>query len=69
MAEYTIAEGFPHIPLTAGMQIKLEAVSPTTGAAVTGVTSSRWAIYGDDESDSALGIEDVVPLLTAQAGQ
>jgi hypothetical protein len=38
--------GFPEIPLTAGMKIRLEARSTTADAAVAGVTVSLWAIYG-----------------------
>ena len=41
----------PRVPLVAGMILKLEAVSPTTGAAITGVTCSSWAIYGTRSDD------------------
>jgi hypothetical protein len=52
--------GFPAIPLTSGMVITLEARDPTTDAEVAGVTSSRWMIYGEDES--AGDLTDVIPL-------
>lgn len=51
MAFFTEKEGFPAIPLQSGMVIRLEAIDPTTGAAVTGVQADRWAIYGEDQSD------------------
>lgn len=51
MAHHTEQTGFPAIPLRGGMKIRLEARSPTTDAAVTGVTSTLWAIYGYDESE------------------
>lgn len=69
MADYTLHEGFPNLRLQEGMRVRLNAIDPSTGAEVTGVVSSRWSIYGDDQADTAAGLEDVVPLLTAQAGQ
>ena len=48
MAHNLSVEGFPNIPLTDGMIVKLEARDATTDAAVTGVTSSLWSIYGDN---------------------
>jgi hypothetical protein len=59
VAHLTDNVGFPPIPLKAGMRIRLRAISPTTGAAITGVTATEWAIYGRDESEGV--IEDVVP--------
>lgn len=41
------------------MKLVLEARSPTTDAAITGVTSSLWAIYGWDATEGTS--EDVVP--------
>jgi hypothetical protein len=66
VAHNTEQVGFPQLPLHAGMKIVLEARSPTTDAEVTGVTSSRWAIYGSDESAPFGDLEDVVPLLSAE---
>jgi hypothetical protein len=43
------------------MKIVLEALSPTTDAAITGVASSRWSIYGYDESAGVGELEDTVP--------
>lgn len=61
MAHQTLTAGAPSIPLTAGMMLKLEAISPTTDAEVAGVTITRWAIYGYDESDTPR--EDELPRL------
>lgn len=60
MAHNTSKTGFPDIPIQPGMILRLEARSPTTDAAVTGVTSTRWSIYGRDESGGA--VEDVTPV-------
>jgi hypothetical protein len=43
----------PTVVLDSGCQIVLVAISPTTGAPVSGVTVDRIAIYGDDVSDDA----------------
>lgn len=51
MAFHTEKDGFPPIKLTAGMQIRVEAVHPTTGDPVAGVSADRWMIYGADESE------------------
>lgn len=51
MATRTLKASVAPIRLVPGMQLRLEAIDPTSGAAVTGVESSAWAIYGDDESD------------------
>lgn len=51
MAHHTEQTGFPAFPLTPGLRVVLEAVSPTTDAAVAGVTATRFSIYGYDESD------------------
>lgn len=39
--------------LDAGCTITLEAIDPTTGAAVTGVTVSQAAIYADNSTYNA----------------
>jgi hypothetical protein len=62
--DYTLHEGFPDIPIEPGMRLRLNAVSPTTGNAVAGVTASVWSIYGRDTSGAPL--PDVVPLYTAE---
>lgn len=68
MAHHTEQVGFPAIPLQPGMRLKLEALSPTTDAAVAGVTCSRWSVYGYDQSPGP-DEGDVVPLLTSQPQQ
>lgn len=50
MASLTLKASIPAILIVPGMKLVLEAVSPTTGSAVGGVTSSRWSIYGDTEA-------------------
>jgi len=56
----TLTAGMPPVVLTPGMILRLEAVSPTTGAAIGGVNASQWAIYGDPlEGDLELEEPDV----------
>ncbi len=52
----------PPLQLPGGSTLRLEAISPTTGAAITGVAVSDVAVYGIDIS-SQLGtlLEDVIP--------
>ena len=66
MAHNTDKVGFPDLPLTGGMQLRLEAIDPTVDAAVAGVTSTRWSIYGYDQSGDPLAIPDVIPLYTPE---
>jgi len=61
VSHFTEQTGFPAIPLTPGMIVKLEARDPTTDAEVAGVTSTRWSIYGYDESDEP-GTEPAFPI-------
>lgn len=46
MTVHTLTAKIPSITLVEGMILKLEAIGPTTGAAIAGVNASRWAIYG-----------------------
>ena len=66
MAHNLSSQGFPSIPLTDGMIVKLEARAVTTDAAVTGVTSSLWAIYGDNLNPGDLLIADTIPAYTLE---
>jgi hypothetical protein len=50
MAHHTLQAGAPNLPLGPGIKLVLEAVNPSTDAAVAGVVVTRWTIYGDDES-------------------
>jgi len=50
VAHHTLQAGAPNLPLGPGIKLVLEAVNPTTDAAVAGVVVTRWTIYGDDES-------------------
>lgn len=65
MTVRTLVAGVPQIPLPGLTVLKLEAISPTTGAAITGVTVTDIAVYGIDLS-AALGtlLTDLIPLYT-----
>lgn len=52
----TLQAPIPPIRLIPGMQLRLEAIDATSGAAVTGVTATRWAIYGDTEDDDTADV-------------
>lgn len=60
MTVQTAQAPLPPITLTGGMQIIFEAISPTTGLAVSGVKVGPGHIYGIDRSSGAL--VDLVPL-------
>lgn len=62
MASVSLQASIPPIRLIPGMQLRLEAISASTGAAVTGVTATRWAIYGDTE-DSETGDTESGPFM------
>lgn len=47
------------------MEIRLEAISPTTGDPVADVTADRWTIYGYDKSDGP-PLTDEVPRWTPE---
>jgi hypothetical protein len=49
--------GLPPLTLDAGCTITIEAISPTTGAAVTGVTVSQVTIYADNAVNTAAAVE------------
>lgn len=53
----------PPIILVPGMILKLEAVSPTTGAAITGVTATHWAIYGKEHDETVTTVEPAGPYI------
>lgn len=65
MAHLTLQAGAPDVAMEPGVKLVLEAISPTTDASITGVTCSRWAIYGFDENDLIDGtLEFLIPELT-----
>lgn len=51
--------GMPATHLYAGMVLKLEAIDPTTGAAVAGVTVSNVAVYGQGLEDEAVDTSEL----------
>lgn len=67
MAHYTEQVGFPPLPLNGTMVVRLRALSPSADATVAGVACTLWALYGR-KVDEGEPLEQVVPLLTAQAG-
>lgn len=50
MVVYTLEAPMPPLQIPGKSMLKLEAISPTTGAAITGVTVSDVAIFGIDRS-------------------
>lgn len=58
MATSTQTAKMSPLELQPGMIIKLEALSPTTAAAVAGVTVTALAIYGNLRGESALAAEE-----------
>lgn len=59
MAHHTEQVGFPPVPCVAGMRIRVRAIDPTTGANVTDVIATEWAIYGRDRSGPP--VSEVLP--------
>ena len=54
----------PGLPLAGGSYLRLEAIDPTTGAAVTGVTVSDVAVYGTPiESGNETLVDVLAPRL------
>lgn len=66
MTVWTLQAGLPEMILAGGTIVRFETLSPTTGAAITGVTITSAAIYGYEEADTSVDIVDVVPLYTPE---
>jgi len=70
MATSELFVGMPQVELTGGAILKLEALDPTTGAAVAGVVAKDMVIYGnvgrgaDEGPDEPL--KEIYVLPTAQ---
>ncbi len=47
MATFTLDGPLPSITIEPTMKLRIVAISPTTGAEISGVTAIRWAIYGE----------------------
>lgn len=62
MTVRTLTAGTPGLPLLAGYMLKLEAIDPTTGAAVAGVTVSDVAVYGTERASAEVILDDLPPL-------
>ena len=63
MAHYTVESDLPWIELAGGMILEFVALSPTTGAEITGCSVANVAIYGENLSSSGV-IERLIPTLT-----
>jgi hypothetical protein len=46
VAVYTLEAGLPALELPGGSFLRLEAIHPTTGVAITGVSVTDIAVYG-----------------------
>jgi hypothetical protein len=69
MATQTLTAAMPALELTSGTRLVLEAINPTTGAAVAGVTVNDFVVYAREtahEDPSELALSDVY--LTPKAG-
>jgi hypothetical protein len=53
----------PVLPLTVGMQVRFEAISPTTGLAVSGVTVSNAVLYATDATLADGGLDAPGPYM------
>lgn len=61
MTVFTLMAPVGELPLLSGTRLVLEAISPTTGAAITGATVSQVVIYGSQPSISDLVLDDSLP--------
>jgi hypothetical protein len=57
VATAQLAASIPPLTLDAGCTITVEAIDPTTGAAVTGVSVSQVTIYADNSAFTPKVIE------------
>jgi hypothetical protein len=69
VAHHTEQAGFPQLPLNAGMTFRLRVLSPTTGAAITGVTATEWSLYGRDASELPDLEPDELPTWVPEQGE
>lgn len=53
----------PGLTMLAGMYLQFEAIDPTTGIAVSGVTVRSVAVYGRDISESSVIQETAGPFM------
>jgi hypothetical protein len=65
VAHNTTEAQLPPIELTGDWSLLFEAISPTTGAAVAGVTVANIAVYGDLIDTEGLG-KRIIPVLTPE---
>lgn len=67
MATSTLVAPMPALELTEGEIISLEAIDPTTGAAVAGVFCTNFIIYASESHDSNLVEEPFHTIYLAQS--
>jgi len=63
MTVHTLDAGLPEITLPGGFVVKFEAISPTTGLAISGVSVSAISIYGYQADDSESDVPVPAPYL------
>jgi hypothetical protein len=70
MATTELFVGMPQVELTGGAILKLEAIDPTTGAAVGGVVAKDMVIYGNQGAAADEGpdepLKEIYVLPTSQ---
>lgn len=69
MTVRTLVAPAPSLRLAGGMQLKCEAINPTTGAAITGVKVTNVNIFGKDLALGPVEKLDALPAFKyVQAG-
>lgn len=63
MAHHTEQVGFPAVPLSPGMKLRLRALNPTSDATVADVSATAWSIYGYDKSPGPPLAEEIPPYI------
>lgn len=66
MAHYTAEADMPMLEVPGETVFVIEAISPTTGAAVTGVAVTNLVIYGSPLGAGGALDVDLVPVLSAE---
>jgi hypothetical protein len=65
VAHHTLESDLPWIEIPGEFQLVFEAISPTTGAAITSVDVSNVAIYGENVGGGKL-LDRIIPALTPE---
>jgi hypothetical protein len=67
MATLTLTAAMPALELTEGESLVLEAIDPTTGAAVTGVVCNNFTIYASESDAKTLTEEPFRTIYLSQS--